>query len=254
VTLWGAPAEAEPPKVSTTPPAIKPAFAPAAKPPPAIPVFIPPKPASSAPDVEDDEVEDRPIDPALLLIILMGVTIIGLRPLAPEVRYTIAWVAMVVIAILAILYDNLEIEIPTAGDMAIGIGFAAILGLPTFAIFLSGFRQTSLKMFPFGPDAFVFQAAVLIMPAADSLLFRGAIQATRGFLFTVIVSTLWSAILFFPQLQVVEFPLIAAVITAYFLGMSLVYSYLKLRFGVFASWTCQIMLNLLLLFATRLLG
>ena len=61
----------------------------------------------------------------------------------------------------------------------------------------------------------------------------------------------WSMVLFFPQLNVLKFPFVAAMIGLCFVFVNSVYSYLRHRFGLFSSWTCQITINLLLLFVAR---
>ncbi len=97
----------------------------------------------------------------------------------------------------------------------------------------------------------MFQALVFTMPLAETLFFRGAFQAARGIVFTTFAAGLWSIILFFPQLEVLKFPFVAVVIGLAFLFINFLYSYVRNRFGLFASWTCQIAVNLLVLFAAR---
>ena len=230
---------------------------PAVSNPPVIkPSPVPPKvepPADSVP--EDDEVLplERPIDPTLLLLLLIGVTIFGLSSLTVDARYTLVWTAMIAVGVLTLMLDRLPVEIPTAGDLLLGFGFGAILGFPLLALFSGGLAQTSNAILGNVSPAFAFQAFALVMPAAETLLFRGAVQATRGFLFAALAATVWNLVLFFPQLRVVEFPLVAGVIGAFFVAVNLLYSYLKLRFGLFAAWAAQIAINLLLLFGARFL-
>lgn len=229
----------------------------------AIPAVPPPPPekrsvveADPAPDDSDPISAERPIDPMLLYLGLVALTLLGLRPLAPDILYTLVWVLMIVIGVLSMLYDHLEVELPTAGDMALGFGFGVILSVPllTLSPLVTGLRNASLLMFPRASDAFALQSLVVVMPAAEALLFRGAIQTTRGVLFAVGSATLWSVVLFFPQLKVAEQPAVGLAIGVFFLLAHIIYSYLKVRFGLWASWTCQIAVNVLLLFATRIAG
>ncbi|MHB8626271.1 MAG: hypothetical protein ACYDBJ_14130 [Aggregatilineales bacterium] len=243
-----------------------PAARPIAPPPPktadttpkAQPAVVPPLVDSStdvvdAPITENDDEPSafRPIDPALIYLILLGVTVLGLNPLAPDVRYTALWTILIVVALLAMLFDALEVEIPTAQDMAWGVGYGLLVGVPLLVIALPQLQRTSLTLFDRTSETLAFQSLVLIMPAAESLFFRGAMQPTRGLLFTAIAASIWSMIVFFPQLHVTEFPLVAAVIGFMFVVLNLLYSYVKRRFGLFASWTCQITINVLLLFVIR---
>lgn len=207
-----------------------------------------------APVTDDDDIPaTRPVDPALLLLILFGVIVLGLRSLAPDVRYTAVWTVLIIIGVISILLDHLEVEIPNGTDMLWGISFGAIIGVPLLLIATPQLQRTSAAMFGRASDAYVFQSLALVMPAGETLFFRGAMQPTRGWLFTALAASIWSVIVFFPQLQVMEFPLVAAVIGFFFIVINFAYSYIKLRFGLFASWTCQIIVNLILLFATRYL-
>ena len=65
-------------------------------------------------EIPDDSVEVEPasraIDPAFAYIILIVVTVIGLRNMAPDVRYTLIWSLMAIVAILALLIDQITIE------------------------------------------------------------------------------------------------------------------------------------------------
>lgn len=207
--------------------------------------------AKSAVDDEDDLPQFRLIDPALIYLILLGVTVLGLNALVPDVRYTVLWTILIIVGLLALLFDALEVEIPTAQDMGWGIGYGLIVGVPLLVIALPQLQRTSLTLFDRSSETLAFQALVMVMPAAESLFFRGAMQPTRGLLFTAIAASIWSMILLFPQLHVMELPLVAAVIGFMFIVLNLLYSYVKRRFGLFASWTCQVTINVLLLFVVR---
>ena len=177
--------------------------------------------------------------------------VLGLGGLEPVVRYTVLWTILIAVAIMALLFDNLEVEIPTAPDMTWGIGYGFILGLPLLIIALPQLQHTSILLFDRTADTLAFQSLAIIMPTAESLFFRGAMQPTRGLLFTALAGSAWSILLFFPQLHVVEAPLVAIVIGFAFVVLNFLYSYIKRRFGLFASWTCQITINVLLLFICR---
>ena len=222
-------------------------------------------PASRSASLSDDPGDDdpaeiadvlprsRPIEPALVYLILLAVMVLGLGGLAPAVRYTALWTILIGMAILAMLFDNLEVEIPTAPDMAWGIGYGVILGLPLLIIALPQLQHTSLLLFDRTSDTLAFQSLAIVMPTAESLFFRGALQPTRGLLFAALAGSAWSMLLFFPQLHVVEAPLVAIVIGFAFVVLNFLYSYIKRRFGLFASWACQITITVLLLFVCRFL-
>jgi hypothetical protein len=252
----------EPPGVSNPP--VSRAVPPPVEPKPTIKPPVTSPSARSAPIIEEPaeaEVLDavdvlphsRPIEPALIYLILLAVMVLGLGGLAPAVRYTALWAVLIVVAIMAMLFDNLEVEIPTAPDMTWGIGYGLILGLPLLVIALPQLKHTSLLLFDQTADTLAFQSLAIIMPTAETLFFRGAMQPTRGLLFTALAGSAWSILMFFPQLHVVEAPLVAVVIGFAFVVLNFLYSYIKRRFGLFASWTCQITITVLLLFVCRFL-
>ena len=120
---------------------------------------------------EDAEPPNRPLDPALAWIVVVAATIIGLSGLLPDVRYTVLWTTLLVVGLLAILFDRLEVEIPTASDMAWGIGYGLLLGVPLVVIALPQLQRISVQMFVGMSNAYIFQALILIMPASDALFF-----------------------------------------------------------------------------------
>jgi hypothetical protein len=74
-----------------------------------------PEDAGPAPEVppaepaeyEEEEVEEKPrsIDPAFVYIVFVVVTLLGLSNLAVDVRYTLVWTLLTVVAVFAIALD-----------------------------------------------------------------------------------------------------------------------------------------------------
>ncbi len=202
----------------------------------------------------EDEGAPRAIDPAFVYIIFVIVTLVGLSKLAVDVRYTLVWTLLAAVAVVAIVLDKVEIEPITMPNLLTGLGFGALIGVPLLAIGAPQLQHVSLLVFGQSSETSVFQMLAFTMPLAETLYFRGAFQAARGLIFTSIAAGLWSIIMFFPQLDVLKVPLVAAVIGLCLVFANFVYSYLRERFGLFASWSCQIAVNLLLLFACRFAG
>jgi hypothetical protein len=204
---------------------------------------------------ESDDLEQpaRPIDPALVFIILAIITLLGLSRLEVEARYTVIWSMLTVIAIVAVLADRIEVEGPSFRELIIGIGFGVLIGAPVLGV--GGIQLASFSATIFGQihNPAIFQMLAFTMPIAEGLYFRVAIQSMRGPLFAGIAAGIWSMVLFFPQLnpkQDLPIPVLV-VLGVCFVFVNFIYSYLRHRFGLFASWTCQITINLLLLFAAR---
>lgn len=193
------------------------------------------------------------IDPAFVYIILAIVTAIGLGGFAPDARYTLVWTLLAVIAAAAILLDHHVIERPTPREVGIGLVYGALVGLPLLAVGGPQLQRISFSMFHDASDTAVFQMLAFVMPLAETLFFRCALQAARGLIFAGLAGGIWAILLFLPFMDVLEFPLVALVIAVFFIFVNFMYSYLRERFTLFAAWASQITVNLLLLFASRLL-
>jgi hypothetical protein len=202
-------------------------------------------------EIEYDEAPSRPIDPAFVLIIFIIVSIVGLPSLATDIRYTLLWTPLAIVALLAIALNRMTVETLTVRGLTAGLVLGALIGVPFFIFGTPQLQRISQRIFVDMPDVMIFQVLVFTMPLAETLYFRGAMQATRGVLFTTLMASIWSIVLFFPALDVVKAPFVAIVIGLAFVFINFLYSYTRNRFGFFASWTCQIMMNLIILFATR---
>jgi len=204
----------------------------------------------------EEEIEGprRAIDPAFVTIVLVIMALIGLSNVPVDVRYTLLWVLLTVIGVVSILIDKVTVEPPTMRNLLVGLGFGALVGVPLLAVGLFQLKDISLKIFGNMSQVAVFQALAFTMPMAETLFFRGSLQSARSPIFTGVAAGVWTMALFFPQSDLFRFPLVAVVIGLCFLFINFLYSYLRHRFGLFAAWTCQIAVNLLLLFAARLIG
>ena len=202
-------------------------------------------------DLTEDEPSPRNIDPALAYIILLIVVLIGLRGMAIDVRYTLIWTASALVAILALLVDHIEIARPRATDPIIGVIVGAIVGLPLLIIGASALSTLSSDLFAKTSDTAIFQMLAFTMPLAETLFFRGALQASRGTIVTGIAASVWAIALFFPQINIQTYPFVAVIIGLFFVFVNFLYSYMRGRFGIMSAWACQITINLLLLFVVR---
>ena len=220
-------------------------------------------PIEESPPVEEYEDEDieptpRAIDPAFAYIILLILALLGLSNVAPDVRYPLLWSLLTMLGLLAIILDKIPIERPTVRELLIGLGFGVVVGVPLMAVGAVQLQRISLSVFKLPdsapgkmPDSAVFQILAFTMPLAETLFFRVAFQSARGLVFASAAGAVWSIALFFPQLEVLKFPFVAFVIGVSFLVANFIYSYVRDRFGLYASWVCQIAVNLLLLFVVR---
>jgi hypothetical protein len=198
-------------------------------------------------------------DPTFGFLVALALSV-GLTPLNPEnadLRYAAVWTVLGAFGVLAwLLGDTERIEKEVLENLVWGVVFGLILGAPmllaggdTLAttvhlLFRTGI-DGEIHSLPFGT---VLVILVFAMPTAETLFFRGLMQHGRAFWLVGILSSLWSILLFFPMIEVVEFPIVALIIATVLTMMNLMYSYVRRRNGLAAAWLCQIIVNLVLLF------
>jgi hypothetical protein len=200
---------------------------------------------------DDEEVAPLPIDPGVVYVMLLVVALLGAGSLKPDARFTILWTVLAGVGVLGYVLNNLPLERPTLRDLLLGMVYGAIIGLPIVAVTSGTLKTISNTIFEGVPDGAAFQALVFTMPLAETLFFRGVFQDIRGLVWATAAGSLWTIVLFFPAMNVLQFPLLALVLGISLIFINFVYSYLRQRFGLFAAWTCQIIINVSLLFLSR---
>jgi hypothetical protein len=198
-------------------------------------------------------------DPTFGFLVALALSV-GLTPLIPanaDLRYIIVWTVLGIFGVLAwLLGDTDRIEKEALENLIWGVVFGVILGAPLlFAggdtlsttvqlIFRTGI-DGEIRNLPYGA---VLAILVFAMPTAETLFFRGLMQHRRPFWLVGILSSVWSILLFFPMIEVMRFPAIAFIIGTALTMMNLMYSYVRQRNGLAATWLCQITVNITLLF------
>lgn len=206
-------------------------------------------------DYDEDADPDRPplpIDPIVVYVMLILIAILGAGSLRTDVRYTILWSVLTVVGVVTLLMDEMTVERATIRDLLLGLAYGGMIGLPILAVTSGQLRMVSNAVFGQLPPAAVFQTVAFTMPLAETLFFRTVFQSRRGLLLTTAAASVWTILLLFPALNVLEFPLVAVVLAISMVFINFVYSYLRERFSVFAAWSCQIAINVSLLFLSRL--
>jgi membrane protease YdiL (CAAX protease family) len=203
-------------------------------------------------DDEDEAVGYRTgTDPTFGYLIALALAV-GLMALPAEhrdLRYTILWMIPAGFGVLAWLVGNgPRVLEETPENLAWGIAFALIISTPLLAVGGSTLTATVNRLFIGLSPGALLAYLVFVMPLAESLFFRGILQEERAFWLVGLMSSLWSALLFFPQLDVATYPAIVTVIGVALVMMNLTYSYVRQRNGLAAAWVCQIIVNLVLIF------
>lgn len=205
---------------------------------------------------EDDDAAPRyrgaTNDPAFGFLIAIALSI-GLAPLngsgQAELRYTIAWSVLALFGVLAWWFGNTaRVGQETPENIVWGVSFGLILGMPLLAF--GGPTLSSAVRFLFGmmSTGSLLAYLVFVIPVAETLFFRGILQENRPFWMIGLMGSLWSVVLFFPLLDLQNYPFVAVVIGTVLVMMNLIYSYVRQRNGLAAAWVCQIVLNLALVF------
>lgn len=208
-------------------------------------------------DEEADELDESErlltFDPLFIYGIALVVTVLGLGGMPLETRLTLVWTALSLLGVLAILVDEIDVPRPTVRDLAIGIGYAALVGVPLLVIGNPQLRRIAADLFSGMSATSVFLLLIFAMPAAETLFFRGVFLASRGLLMSALAGGVWSCLLLLAGLNVTAYPFVALVIGAALIALNFLYSYLAAVYNVFSAWACQIAMNALLLWLPSLL-
>ncbi len=182
-------------------------------------------------------------------LLIAGAVALGSMPLAandPDLRYTIVWGLLALFGVTAWLLGNFpHITREKPEDLAWGVALALVMGIPLLAFGSGLLHDLSGRIWGDFTLGTTLAYLLFIMPLAETLFFRGIMQALRSFGEVSFIATLWGLVLFFPHINAGPLPLIALVV----FGMTnTLYSYVRLRNGLAAAWLCQIIVNVMIFF------
>ncbi len=184
-----------------------------------------------------------------LIALALAVGLTALPPEQRDLRYTVLWMIPAGFGVLAWLMGNsARIQEETPENIAWGIAFALIIATPLLAVGGSTLTAAINRLFFGMSQGALLAYLVFVIPVSETLFFRGVLQQERPFWLVAIMSSLWNALLFFPQLEVATYPAIVSLIGLALVMMNLIYSYVRRRNGLAAAWVCQIIVNLVLIF------
>ncbi len=190
-------------------------------------------------------------DPFFGYLVAMALSV-GLMPLipnAPDMRYVLLWLVMAGFGVLSwLLGTSARIWTETPENLGWGVIFGLLIGVPFWIVGSGTLAETAQRLFLGMTLAESLAFLVFVIPLAETLFFRGVLQEGRPFWIVSILSSLWSMLVFFPMLNVRQYPAVALIIGTALIVMNVIYSYVRQRNGLAASWLCQITVNLLLLF------
>lgn len=237
-------------------------------------------PAQAIPSLRDDEADDfedeleadaddlaeapaeeagpthltrQDLDPIYGYVLAMALSV-GLTPLGDNVRYVVLWAFLTLMGGTASVLGS-RVRLKT--DDPVGLLWGLFLGgISGGALVLVGgdtLAVTSERLFGATRAdnpllvTWVFQATVFVMPIAETLFFRGALQRVHSFLTVALLASLWSILLFFPALDLANSPAVAVVYGITLVLLNFLYGYVCLRYGLAASLLCQVTAGTLLL-------
>lgn len=195
------------------------------------------------------------VDPVFMYLVLIALSV-GLTPLAADSaidRYTILWTLLAIAGVIGVASKGSVVPGRVAINDALWGGAMGILvGLPLLLVGTPLLVETSDRMFVGLPTGAVFQSVVFVMATTETIFFRGLLQEQRSLTITAVMASGWSVLLFFPTLDVIQFPMIALIVGTFVVMLNVLYSYVRQRNGLAAALLCQIVVSVLWLVVPRL--
>lgn len=198
------------------------------------------------------------LDPVFGYILAMALSI-GLTPLQANLRYVLLWAFMGAMGGMAFLLGSSSLKQKDPGDLMWGLGLGLFTGGALMLVGADTLQVTSERLFNAGQDGgalidtWVFQATVFVMPLAETLFFRGAMQRAYPVSIVALMASGWTMLLFFPHLGLSETPVVGVVMGTALVLLNFLYSYVHFRHGLAAAFLCQVTAGSLLLLIPRLI-
>jgi hypothetical protein len=201
----------------------------------------------------------READPIFAYLLIISLAI-GLAPLDAMLRYAILWTLMSVLGAIAYLLGGVKsIREASLDDLVWGISFGFLSSFPFLLVFGPALGTITERMFDVEDtpaivmDTWVFMAVAFVIPLSESLFFRGGLQTVRSLPLTTLLATFWSAVLFFPHMELAGRETIGVIMLIVFSLLNFMYSYVRFRNGLAAAWLSQVVSYTLLWYFPRLL-
>ncbi len=201
------------------------------------------------------------LDPIFGYVLAIALSI-GLTPIEADTRYLLLWTFLALMGGMAFVLGSSAHDRPTdPGDLVWGLVLGGLSGGALMLVGGDTLAVTSERLFGATRSdnslliTWVAQATLFVMPIAETLFFRGALQRVHSFLTVSLLASVWSVLLFFPALDLAGSPAVAVVYGAALILLNFLYGYVNFRHGLAASLVCQMTAgSLLLLFPMILMG
>lgn len=199
------------------------------------------------------------LDPIVGYLLAMALAV-GLLPVQANLRYVLLWTFMASMGTIAFLLGSgIRLKVSDPGNLVWGTGLGLLAGSGMILAGADTLATAGERIFGIEDEestlllTWIFQATAFVMPIAETLFFRGAMQRVHSIPVVALLATAWSMLMFFPNLDLGDTPVVATVITVALALLNSLYSYVHMRHGLAASLFCQVTAGTLLLFVPQLL-
>ncbi|WP_119072522.1 hypothetical protein [Aggregatilinea lenta] len=207
------------------------------------------------PDEDKPRASRQDLDPVFGYVLAMALSV-GLTPIDTDTRYILLWTFLALMGGMAFVLGGGKPQKATdPGDLVWGLFLGGLSGGALMLVGGDTLAVTSERLFGATRSenslliTWAMQATLFVMPLAETLFFRGAMQRVHTFLTVALLASLWSVLLFFPALDLGGSPAVAVVYGAALVLLNFLYGYVNFRHGLAASLVCQITAGSLLLLA-----
>ena len=192
-------------------------------------------------------------DPLYALALFLAAELGSFVITSPEMRYTVLWTILLGGgAVMTLVDSHRSRRGVSSGNLVWGVGIALVIGVLLLGFVGAGLRQASILLLPYATDAGVFQSMVLIAPLAETLFYRGVLQERRGLVASTIGAGIGTLLLFWPAGAAANALGSVIGISIFLTLLAGLYGYIRQRFGLAASFACQVTLSCFLFFLPRL--
>lgn len=178
----------------------------------------------------------------LAFLLLFGVGIATFR-LKHDVRLTLMWLVLLGLVLLFAEDGRLKSDY-SLRNLARGAAIGAIVALPFPLFQREFFYATAARLYSINDLQVLIERAVFLVPILEGCFFRGIVQREKGLLEGALLFGLAQALYFLSAANVYPAVIVAVVLGLTFLG--LLYGYLYQRYGLIASISCHVAVNLVL--------
>jgi hypothetical protein len=205
--------------------------------------------------------ESRPswgdrIDPLVVFVFYLALGAgIALSGIDNVVRYAVLWLVLLLLGGGLSLVDATKSEPLSSNGLLWGFLIGLMFGIMGLFFVLAGLIATAGALFPNMPLVMLFQSLILIIPIAETLFFRSAVQDRRGVVASIVAAGAHNILIFVPTMLGPNGSVGLVIAGIVFLTiLAGVYSAVRRGYGLSAALMCQITVNLMLLFIPSLIA